>query len=298
MRIGYVAKHDSGGNDDEGAITHALTALGHRVDRLRECRGHVAYRLECDFVLYHHYPHPEEIARVKVPKVFWCFDRIVEPDCPELAARNEKRFRWACDMLRVCDLGFFTDGDWVANDETRQARWLPQGADERVIGLGVPDPRLPQCDLLFAGSVRGCGHKRAEFLDYLRKCGLRVNWIEKGVYGRDLAREIAQAKLVVAPPFPCSTRYWSNRAYVSLGFGATLLHPDVLTTVEHANGNHYIGYDYRTLSSLQDAINLCMSSPLGDLREIGLRGYYHTLNNHLYRHRCEQLVAVVERELL
>jgi hypothetical protein len=66
-----------------------------------------------------------------IPKVFWCFDLIDFEKEPILLPRFQERKVWAKRMLELCDIGFFTDGEWVAKDDTGKAVWLTQGFDSR-----------------------------------------------------------------------------------------------------------------------------------------------------------------------
>lgn len=298
MKIGYVAKHDSGGNDDEGAIHFALEALGHRVERLRESRSHAMHKLDCDFLLFHHFPNPLELTKLKCPKVFWCFDRIVEPDCPELALRNTRRGNWARQMLEACDLGFFTDGDWVSTQPREKAYWLMQGADERITGVDVH--YVKDIDILFMGGAKGCGAKREAFVELMqRSYGSRFHWAQK-TYREELRRLIGRSKVVVAPPFPWSLRYWSNRAYIALGFGAMLVHPPIYDYKSHADYMPYMPYIEKgnAAKGLLYVIEEMLALSEEQRRKIAFNGLSHTMSKHLYRHRCEELINVVKQRLV
>src|SRR5258705_108551 len=132
MRILYVAKHDAKGNCDEEAISHALEQLGHIVIKLHERDGSSTFNHVADFMLCHHWRNLDELRRIKIPKVFWCFDLIDSKD-PTIAKRDLERINWITQMTNACDLGFMTDGDWVGKDKTGKLLWLMQGADERIV---------------------------------------------------------------------------------------------------------------------------------------------------------------------
>lgn len=295
MRIGYVAKHDSGGNDDEGAITFALEKLGHSVQRLREQRGYVAYKFDCDFVLFHHWHDIESIAKIGVPKVFWNFDLVTYPD-PTLRERNERRARWMQEVTGVSDLGFCTDGDWVNQDASGKLVWLLQGADERVVGPGQLKDDLPlPPPILFVGSYRGGGAGRESFVSEMQQHYSDDFGVVQRTHGRALADVIASTQIVVAPDHPATDRYWSNRVFNTLGFGGFLLHPRCkeLETM-YEDRQEIVFYDSRP--ELHELIEHYSRHP--DVRRVIAKfGYEQTLQEHLYRHRVEQLVKTVQERL-
>lgn len=295
LRIGYIARHDQANSaDDEGAITHALQALGHRVERLRERRIHVARRMECDFTLLHHCHDYEAIGRIPGPKVAWTFDLFDYPD-PLLRPRNRERLRWLRELTRVVDLVFATDGDAVAADRTGKMVWLPQGADERVTGPGTPGSEV--VPLLFTGMLRGGGTQRIEFVhEMTARYGAMFRHVEHGVYGRALADLIAAAQIVLAPSGPVTDRYWSNRVFNVLGYGGFLLHPYSEGLAARYTGGEEIVY-YHDMDDLHAKIRHYMERP-EERRRIAAAGLARTLAENLYRHRCAELVRVVQERLL
>lgn len=295
MRIGYVAKHDSGGNDDEGAITYALEKLGHTVLRLQEARGYRADRLDCDFILFHKWSDTSAMKRCKVPLVFWYFDLVDFPD-PTLAERCKKRREWMEHVMPCVHLGFCTDGDWVERDRTGKLVTLRQGADERVVGLGEREPGYKEAyDTLFTGIRAGGGSKRVSFVDEIQRTyGDRFYHVTKGVHGRELANLIASSKIVVAPDGPVTDRYWSNRVYNALGFGAFLLHPYCEELLKEYEGDGMLLY--RTREQLHRMIANALAYP-SDRKDIAGRGLKITQERFLYRHRCEELIRIVKERL-
>lgn len=301
MKILYIGKHDTGHNDDEGAITHALLQLGHDVQRVREERGDRAYRMSnCAFALCHHWHDFASLQAIRIPKVFWCFDLIQWPNDPRMVGRNRQRMAWARQMTSACNLGFMTDGDWVASEGRGRLHWLPQGADERVTGVGEAS-KCDRCggpwcgvDILFVGGGKGYG--RESFVSKMReRYGDSFLHVDHGSHGRDLANLVANAKIVVAPDTPVTHRYWSNRVYNMLGFGACLLHPycEFLEQQYHKGGIVF----YRSRDELHLSIERLLRDPV-ERREVAMRGHYHTIAAHLYRHRCEELVRIVREKLL
>ncbi len=303
MRIIYVAKHDQTcSNDDEGAITDALTKLGHDVQRVRESQVRSAFRVEADVCLFHHCHDFASLLRVKCPKVFWYFDLIDHPD-PTLAKRCEVRKQWIADATEISKVGFCTDGDWVAKDATGKLRWLMQGADQRYVGLHrkpmpskdnehvLPDGR---CKILYTGIERG-GQGRQSFVNEMRdKYGANFHHYVSGKHGWVLAQTIAGASIVIAPDSPCTARYWSNRVYLTLGYGGFLLHPYCHGLTQH--------YSSRQLAMYQDREHLhLMIDYYLERQDEALRvaadGLARTIKDHTYVNRCAELCSIVKEQL-
>lgn len=290
MRIVFVAKHDSGGNDDEGAVMHALRELGHTVLPLREHLGHKAARLEADLCLFFKWCDVSALQTLagKMARVFWYFDLVDWPDAT-LAGRCASRRQWMADVLPHVEAGFCTDGDWCAADATGKLAWLPQGADEQVVGFGTAEPAEP---ILFTGIARGGGLAREGFVAEMRaRYGPRFRHVPNGVHGRALADLIAGAQIVVAPDAPVTSRYWSNRVYLSAGFGACLLHPYCERLTGHYANGHEVVY-YRGRDDLHRKIAYYLERP-ACRRNIAAAALERTQREHLYRHRCAELLRIV-----
>jgi hypothetical protein len=305
VRIVYVAKHDSGGNDDEGAIHHALVTLGHDVQRLRECKGHFAHRLEGDMLLFHHWLDPIVLDRAKgkMRRVFWNFDLVDWPSDPSLIPRCLRRKEWMDTVMPRVELGFCTDGDWVQK-HPEKLRWLTQGADQRYVGMGgqvqcgecgAPKDLPP---ILFTGIGQGGGKERESFARELRSgYGPLFNHVERKLHGDQLKRTISSSNIIVAPDSPITSMYWSNRVYITLGYGGFLLHPYAEgLAFQYKDVQHLVFYDTRT--ELLQLIDTYMDkSMLETRRYIARAGLEHTIKNHTYLQRCRELIATVEKEL-
>lgn len=310
MKILYIAKHNSGGNDDEGAIAYALRKLGHEVYCWQESEAQRVVPMHSDFVLFHHWNNVDAIKRLRFPKVFWCFDLIHWPGDPSMAKRNNDRVLWAGTMTGQVVIGFMTDGDWVAEDRTGKLYWLPQGADERpeltynaiTMRPGPDDPKDPSAkfltatevttDILFVGGV---DYGRAGFITEMQtKYGEGFRYIKSGCYGPALEYEIRRAKIVVAPDTPVTDRYWSNRIYNVLKHGGFLLHPYSKGLVEQF-GDSVEWYESR--AQLHRLIGWALGLS-DDPRRRHVQRTQEILNaKHLYRHRCEQLCGIVKEKL-
>ena len=303
MRILYVARHDAGQNDDEGAIAYALEQLGHEVVKVQETGlslksvslpDNELMIPKYDFCLFHKLHNMDffQWARgVKIPLVFWYFDLVDWPQDLTLSSRCEARKRWMAEVTPIVDVGFCTDGDWVVRDTTDKLHVLRQGADERMVGFGEPwkDYPLPM-DVLFVGGVKGCGVRRESFVRELReRYGNRFAHFGSGVYGRALANAVAASKIVVCPDSPVTDRYWSNRVYVMMGFGACVFHP----RVEEFVGQGLVLYDNR------EHLFGLLEGHL-DSKNIQYLQWHRTENlkqvkeKYLYRHRIEEMLNILK----
>lgn len=295
MRVLYVAKHDQKhSNDDEGAITDALTKLGHDVQCVREKLGSSAYKVDADLCLFHHWTDFVSLERIKCPKVFWCFDLIQYQD-PTIAYRCSIRMAWIRKATSIADLGFCTDGDWVERDNTKKLYWLMQGADQRFIGrLSSFKTLQPNSELLFTGVARG-GQQRQSFVnEMVRIYGGRFNQYSGGKHGTELAGLIAGAKIVLAPDGPVTNHYWSNRVYLTLGYGGFLLHPYCSGLWKHYDDTE-LAY-YRSRAELHELIIYFL-----DRQDVALKraaaGLARTIKDHTYVNRCAELMQIVKERL-
>lgn len=301
MKIVFVARHNCGDNDDEGAIAHALRELGHEVEcvheKPRHRQGVDLASLKGDFCLFLKWPSPGEIAQVRMPRVFWFFDLVDSAD-PTLHARAASRVQWMRDAAPLCVAGFCTDGDWVARDTTGKLVHLMQGADERVAGFGKPTGDCPP--ILFTGMIHH-GQRRASHIAELQaKFGKRFGMLGSAgpadrKHGRALADAFASTKVVVAPDGPNSDRYWSNRVYLTLGLGGFLLHPYCSELAkQYLPGTELVYYHSRR--ELEGLIGYYLTHD-AEREQLRIASHAKTMTAHTYRHRCEELVRIVKERL-
>lgn len=294
MRITYIAKHDGSGNDEEGAITHALETLGHEVIRVRERVGHRAVSYKTDLVLFHKWFDLRALKALKCPKAFWYFDLVDFPSDPLLRGRCRGRVAWMDDVMPLVDVGFCTDGDWVARHPDNLVH-LIQGADSRMMALAVgeskPHPEAPP-KILFTGGARG-GIKRVTFVrDMRERYGAAFHHVERGVHGRHLRSLIQSHPVVVAPDGPVTDSYWSNRVYLTLGYGGFLLHPRANGLEEHYQDCKELVY-YDDRAHLHAMIDLYTANP--DLcAEIAANGLARTRSEHTYTHRVASMLDTLK----
>ncbi len=294
MDILYVGKHGNvRSNDDEGAIASSLKELGHRVRLVQEHRSMdiaALVHMKADILLFHHYRIPSHFAPVPIPKVFWCFDRIHWED-DTLQERNERRRKWIAEATDVADVGFMTDGDWIANDKSGKLHWLTQGFNQ-YLPVVPYDSFKERNTILFTGGRKG-GVLRESFVREMIRRYPNFLHLDKGCHGLSLSKVIAEAAVVVAPDSPVTERYWSNRVYLTLGLGGFLLHPYTKGLTEQYPLD--LAY-YQSREDLHDSIRFYMNDP--DTREaMQCGGRYWTLQHHTYKHRCEQLITIVKERL-
>lgn len=304
MKILYVANHSAGKNDDEGAIADGFEKLGHEVIRANQNEFRVIPTRNysyCDFMLCHHLWNPHQIEKLKIPKVFWCFDLISYPRDPSLAARNQRRMNGIRQLTKTCDLGLMSDGDWVERNGSDKLVEFKQGADHRIVGMHKPIDGF-SADILFMGIRNGGGVGRSSFVKFMF-ANFRDHFKHvRSVYREALARMIASSKVVVAPDHPMTDRYWSNRIYIALGFGALLLHPRVKGLEKYfKHEEHLLYYDSR--EHLHHQLELVLKAEEGGqiqdfFNGIRYAGWAEAVAQHTYMSRCEDLINIVKERLL
>lgn len=297
MKIIYIAKHEQGkGNDDEGAVAHALRVLGHEVVCFSERQGTQALRERGDFILFHHWKYAGMYLKHRpIPAVMWYFDLVDAHDTssPEVHRRSLKRVKWMNETIPNIDIGFCTDGDWVANDKSGKLNWLMQGADERIVGVGK---RLSHAvpPLIFPGMHIGNGKARESFVDDLmRKYGGDFRRLGE-TYREELRDYIASSEILICPNAPVTNRYWSNRVYMCAGFGACVLHPwseGLSTHFTFTEIPQYNGFEH--LVSMINAYRTVLKSSAKQFRHNALE---RVKKQHLYRHRVEEMLSVMKQK--
>ncbi len=318
MRILFVAKHASGDNDDEGAIAYALQQLGHVVTCVHEMRKHRRTKgsvgdeidqrwQDFDLCLFLKWGTVSEIVEVakRLPCAFWYFDMVRSvADDPSLKARSDSRIQWMRDVTPYVVAGFCTDGDWVEFFNTtlcggvRILRHLMQGADERMTGFGKT-PNAQHVPILFTG-MKHHGRERASHIDHLAaRWGSKFHMFGDGgprrrIHGREMADVMADAEIIVAPNGPSTDRYWSNRVYLTLGFGGFLLHPYCEGLLKHYSATELM--TYKSWEECDELISLYLRSPQERL-SYQWRGYNRTIESNLYQHRCAELIEVVKERM-
>lgn len=293
MKVVYVAKHFSGGADDEGAIAHAFTVLGHEVTLVHEEEVDSPGKVpDGDLALFHHWMHPEYLENFPGVNAFWNFDLVEFPSDLTLHDRWEYRRERVRRAMEVSDVGFMTDGDWVSKDVTGKLHFLPQGADERVVGRGnfSQDQNF---ELLFTGMTSGAGAGRESWMREVSQWyGPRLVHARKGVYREQLRDWTAHAKIVLCPDAPVTDRYWSNRVWNAAGFGAFVLHPYCEGLNEYYTPDAIPAYVSR--EGLRQLIEYYLDPAQAEYRRnTSERALLETREKNLYRHRVQELLGKV-----
>lgn len=298
MRILYVCKAGVEGQDDEGAIEHALQVLGHRVDRYDERGSFVP--VDADLMLFHKLPEGSEwfamldVVRQHMPVACWFFDRVRDQD-PDMVGRTMQRVDWMTAVMPHLTHLFCTDGDWVHEVNTRPlgtkppAYWVRQGADERWWDYVVYATARRPCKVLL--TCNGSGSQRQQFVRWCKKqwtSGLYYQ--SRGLYRHSLVLACRHASTTLAPPTPVSGRYCSNRAYTVMAAGGLLLHPHTSSLANHypAGGPQF----YQDLEELPDAVEYWHNNP-GKRADVTQHAREQTWQSHLYRHRLEEILGLV-----
>ncbi len=293
MRISYVANHgQTNSNDDEGAVTNALTLLGHEVRCVQEASDpEPEHLLPADLVLFHKWAGWSTMDRLRgrARLAFWYFDLVDHPD-PVLAGRCANRRAWMAEATPRVDAGFCTDGDWAALHPDKLIH-LTQGADQRhVRHAEASDRGIP---ILFTGTRRG-GADRERFVDEMTsRWGSKFRHVSHGLHGPALATAIATAAVVVAPPSPVTDLYCSNRAYLILGRGGLLLHPRCATLQSQYEDGREVLF-YGTVGRLHTLIERWLAATPFERMTVRDAGLRRTQTEHTYLHRCRTLIAHVE----
>lgn len=290
MRVVYVARHGGHGNCDEDAIAYVLRSMGHEVICIPQQYGTKAVSEHCDMLLYHKWFDTRTISKHngKAVRVAWHFDLLRPPGDRRLAISVARQ-------ANVSDLVFATDGDWINSKNLKyrnKVYWLPQGADERVVGAAVAE----HCTypLMFAGS-NSLGQGRRDWLaEVVSRWDGKLMHLNR-FYRRDLAYKIATTKVVLAPDSPGSNYYWSNRVYLMLGFGAFLLHPYYEGLASQYVENKEI-VCYRSREEMHDKIAYFIEHE-SERKAIAAAGLERTKREHLYRHRVTKIMQLVEERL-
>lgn len=290
MKVLYVAKHGQRvSNDDEGAIAHALRGFGIEVICIGEHEGPRAVTMarQCNWLLMHKWSDRIALSQIKVPRVLWYFDLVGTANDASVKARGDARRLWFKKTLPVIDVGFASDGDFVDNDRSGKMEILRQGADERYAGPGTAGREV--VPILFTGIARRAGNVRMEFVQAMEKAyGSMFRHVPAGTHGKPLADLIASSHVAVAPTSPVTDRYWSNRVYLSLGFGAFMLHPYCAGLEGDYRDGEEIVY-YRGIEDLHDKIRHYLREP-EQRQKIAKAGLERTLGEHTYRHRVTRLL--------
>lgn len=306
MKIAYIGNHNQTNSaDDEGAIAHALTELGHKVELFSEKVSFPALvRYFPDMVLFHKWGNSSMLYKIKCVKVAWYFDLFKE-DEEVLSNRNLARIDWLEQTLPNVDALFCTDGQMVTKYEgycKEKLYYLTQGIDARLVSSSKVYDNIKNyansyrpIDLLITASVRN-GTKRAEFIRKLKeRYGDKLLHITNGVYRENLIDRLSSIKVVVAPNAPIADYYYSNRIYNTLGLGACLVHPKTIgLSYQYEEGRDYLSYQPDCIEDAYRAIDHALGLKTEDRLRLVKNGHFTTLAYHTYNIRVQTMMETLK----
>lgn len=288
MRIVYVAKHNSGGNDDEGAIADAFTKLGCEVVCVDERTVQWSVP-EGDLLLFHKWRNVRLLKTAPCRRTaFWFFDLVQWPSDPTLQRRDAWRLAWMREVVPYVDIGFCTDGDFCSGNP--KLKHLPQGADQRLIREPRHDPH--QHGILFTGISAGGGVRREAFVHEMRqRYGSDFHHFTGGLHGEPYRQAVERRAYVVCPDSPVTNRYWSNRVYNALLCGGFVLHMGSLGLMQQLMDGVHLRF-YVSIDHLSDLISMYADKP-AQRADVAAAGMRHVEKNHTYVNRCAQLLEML-----
>lgn len=199
---------------------------------------------------------------------------------------------------------FTADGDhddgWAALGVNH--RWLPPAVYGPECVPGAPRS-LFRSDIAFVGSWRGYGHaewwpQRRAMLDFLRRrYRSRLRFWPRGraVRGADLNDLYASVKVTVGDSCFAdrSTRYFSDRAFETVGRGGFLVMPYIPALAEMlTEREHCAYYTPGDLDELGATIDHYLADD-GERERIRAAGQAHVAANHTYAHRVQAVLDVL-----
>jgi len=283
MNILYIAQHTSKGNDEEGAITDALTKLGQNVCPVNESQARDLtdkYVENFDLILFHQINTDWSILKnTTIKRVLWHWDEITDYN------KIEKfLFEYHLDKC------FLTYGPCVKHyDYSDRIGILRQGFDQRHIHkYRNTDARL---DIGVFGTIYP---PRVSFIGDLQKnflvniFGLNGNF----VHGEELERLIRSVK--IWPMFDSSLKekypynYWSNRPYLLTGMGGFILHYACSDLMNEFVPNEEMVF-YYSRNDMLERIKYYLDHPEERIK-IAQAGYIKTISQYTYIQRCAELL--------
>ena len=208
-KLVYVANHNQKGVDDtEGHISRAFEELGWDVTKVQE--GATTFP-EGDVMLYHKWVPPAWDGI----KVCWYFDKIYFNNRDDQVEK----------IIEASDFFFATDGDGIAKLDNPKCHILRQGVGYDCRG----GKEIQAPEIAFLGTLYG---EREEWYKELKKRYEGKIQHFTGISGAGLNDLCVSAKIFLAPPYPSTENYWSNRVYDTVGRGGFILHPECNLDIE------------------------------------------------------------------
>lgn len=224
------------------------------------------------------------------PIACWVFDLM-------RAEFSPTRYTWALAVSECCDRFFCTDSGLATDPNIKNGRLLRQGYPRPTDGVKIDTMRRVkyECDVAFLGEAYG---PRKLWIRALgREFGNRFRWFRDGVHCDELFHLCRSAKIVVGPPYPNFPGYWSNRLYLTTGYGGLFAGPTVdgMLTEGWMNGEHYLnlpGNDHQeTCERLRRYLEPANADTLDEIRR---KGTELCRSQFTFRHRVRDLVRELE----
>jgi hypothetical protein len=299
MNILHIAEHSPvRGNDDEGAISDALTQLGHTVTKIEEANAldiNTDMTTSNDVVLFHQIKGDWPVLyNPAIKRVLWHWDEVTDNTLIDRLLFAQK-----------IDLALLTHGPTVDlfSDYTDKIDILRQGFDQRY----KHQYKYPNYydDIGIFGSAYPSRESFFEDLNKHYPWDLTSNGIHTKVYGLNGQNYVHQEKLEslvntvkIWPQFDCTLggpyppNYWSNRPYLLTGMGAFIIHPYCEDLAKEYLEDYEMVF-YKTREELWEKIQFYLDNP-EDRENIRIAGQQKTLRCYKYIDRCKQLIEFIQ----
>ena len=265
--IAYLAHHGQKNVDDtEGHITRSLEELGWNVIKVSENEA-IPY---VDFLLYHKTLPPKDFTG---KKICWYFDKINYHD----------RIDEVQKLIDTSDVFFATDGD--SNLEDVNVLRQGVGYDCRG-GAQIDAPAIVFTGTIYKGREDWKSSMTERYGDSFK--------VMNNVHGHDLNDICVSAKILIAPPYPATDNYWSNRVYNTMGRGGFMLHPYCKGLLdEFIDGENIVLYTDE--EDMFKKIDYYLSND-AERESIRIKGRDLVRSTYTYKERTKQICTHLTKE--
>lgn len=290
----------------ETYVAKALENIGWEVDKVQEDElrvNDVITRCEsAKFLLWTRtwVEKEDEIKRV--------FDAIEIPTASvhlDLYLGISRANRVGKDLFWKCDYCFTADGGEEHAKEFKglgvNHHFLAPGVDRDGCYLGGSSEEFRGIDIVFLGSEGY--HKeypqRPRLIEFLkREYGNRFKHLghESNIWGDKKNALFASVKVCIGDTLK-SPRYTSDRLVETGGRGGFMITPRIEGLELYEDGVHCVEYEYEDYTGLKDKIDYYLK-PEQDQRRRAMQvnAVKHTLGNHTWDHRMEEMLEVMRLE--
>lgn len=289
MRIAYL--HNRMGHfvsdSTEHHITQALRELGHTVLLVPEDSALNVVDLPFDILLFHKggqyiFPILEKLKkRPETKAVCWYFDKAWDGR------------EYFLDKLRSRGVKMFvTDGDYASSRPDVVVVRQGWGSLNSIEGTSQPERWTEKIG--FLGSLYGERVAWHSFMEKMFPNELYKN--RNNIHGKVLCDYMATVPIIVAPPFPSTEDYSSNRVFLTLGAGGFLIHPRLKHLKgELEDGKHLILYS--NLEEMVIQINQFLDVRFEPERQkIARAGMELVRSEFTYKERIKKVLSYVKAD--